>query len=153
MIMVVLCNQSIGQISAILFTSNVKLAIMASQILLCFSLVMSNILFPVRRLHYSIHYLSEFCYLRLTFDSFATALYGFDRCLENEISIVLYEMGISGHMFWQKIIYLILICIALKLFTVLLLIFKINFQLEDNRKLNKVKNKLIDNSKIGFITF
>ena len=95
---------------------------------------MGNIVVPVKRLHYSLQYLSELSYFKLTNDIMMTAIYGFDRCLQNELSVVLYELEISEKMFWRKIFYFILICISFKLFTLLLLIFKISYQFKDNRK-------------------
>ena len=153
MFMLVLYFQSIGQICAILFSSDAKLAIMLAQTILCFLLMSSNVVVPVRLLHYSIQYISEFNFLRLALETIMLVLYGFDRCSESEISVVLYGMGISEQMFSQKIIHLILICILLKLFTLLLLIFKINFYLEDNRRLADNENKLTDYStKVSFLT-
>ena len=133
LLLVILCNQSVGQISAILFSSDPKLAITFATLIFSFGQIMGNILVPVTKLHYSLQYLSELSYFKLAYDSMIISIYGFDRCYENEISLVLYELGIESQMFWQKIIYFIIICFILKLLTILLLIFKINYHLKDNR--------------------
>ena len=145
-ILVILCSESIGQISAILFSNEARLAVTFAFIIHAFSVTAGNILVPVRRLHYSIQYISDLSFLRLAFDTCMTAIYGFDRCNKIEIPVVLKEMGISEQMFWRKIIYFILFCIALKLFTVLLLIFKINYKMKDNRRLKEVENRVLSKS-------
>ena len=109
---------------------------------------MANMVVPINRLHYSIQYLSDLSFSKLTFEAMIASIYGFDRCLQNETSLVLYDLGIDSQMFWRKIIIFIVICIVLKLFTVLLLIFKINYNLKDNR--NKTEEELpINLTKIG----
>ena len=151
LILVIQCNQSVGQISAILFSSDPKLAITFATLIFSFGQIMGNILIPVKRLHYSIQYLSELSYFKLAYDSMIVAIYGFDRCLENEISLVLFGLGIERQMFWQKIIYFVILCIVLKLLTLLLLIFKINYHLKDNRNSSDIEKRLkIRLNKISF---
>ena len=142
LIMVILCSQSIGQISAILFPRDSAIAISFASLILSLCQVLGNILVPVKYLHYSLQQISDISYFKLAYDTMIIAIYGFDRCLENEISLVLYELGIESQMFWRKIIYFILLCIALKSITVLLLIFRINCNLEDNRQSLSIKSEI-----------
>ena len=138
LIIIVSCNQSVGQICAVLFADNPKLSMTIATVMINFLNILGNLLVPMKKLHYSLQFLSEFSYFKLSYESMIISIYGFDRCFENEISIVLYGLGIDGQLFWSNIFKLIIIFVVLKFITISLLYFKINYNLKDNRKEGKI---------------
>ena len=138
----ILCSQSIGQISAILFPNNSAIAISFCAAIFAVVQILSTICVPVKYFHYSLQQISDLSFFKLAYEIIIIAIYGFDRCLENEISLVLYNFRIESQMFWRKIIYFIILCIALKLITLLLIIYKINYHLQDNSQSLNMKREL-----------
>src|SRR5882724_3426885 len=98
-ILVVLCTQSIGTLSAITFPNDTKLSMLfALFIFITFSVLGNNII-PIKGFHYSFKLLSEISFVRLSFESIMIVIYGFGRCGDREISTVLYGMDIEDDMF------------------------------------------------------
>ena len=124
--MAVLCAQSYGHISGILFTGKQNIAILFALILYVFSFVLSNSLVPLKELHYVMQWLSDMSCTKHCFESMIILIYGFDRCPHNHMSLVLFRFGIESTDFLFNCIYLLFDLIILKIITLIILIVKTN---------------------------
>ena len=132
--MVTLCTQSFAQISAIIFSKNPKMAMTLAVIIVFHMNMLGNVLIPMKDTHYALQAMSQLSYFRHSFELIIISIYGFQRCDENSISLVLHEFDIESQNFYNNLFNLVLICIALKAFTIFLLIFKINTFLKTDKK-------------------
>jgi hypothetical protein len=76
----VLCVQSIGRKSGIIFNDNQKTALLFSLALNLVALIFSNCIKSIKEFHYSLQFLSELSYLKLSYESIFLMIYGSDRC-------------------------------------------------------------------------
>ena len=121
-----LCTQSLAQISAIMFTKNIKNAMLISQVVFNLLILTSNGLVPVKTMHYSIQIMTELNYLKITHDFIILNVYGLERCSANQLSSVLYLFNINDDMYWPLINRIIIIVIILKFITFGVFIIKLN---------------------------
>ena len=123
---VVLCAQSYGHISGIIFTVHQNVTLLFAISLALLSFVLSNSLIPLKELHPIMQYLSHMSCMKPSFESMIILNYGFDKCPHNQISLVLHRFGIESSDFWFNCILLLFDLIILKIITLILLIVKIN---------------------------
>ena len=122
----VLCAQSYGHMSGIIFSGQQNIAILFAISLNVLSFVLSNSLIPRKELHWIMQYLSDMSCTKHSFESLIILNYGFDRCSQNQISLVLHRFGIESTDFWFNCIYLLFNLIILKTLTLIILIVKTN---------------------------
>ncbi|CAG2112774.1 unnamed protein product [Medioppia subpectinata] len=106
-LLVIMCTQSVSQLSAILFANEPKMALMFAIMSQTIMLILGNSLIPVKELHYTMQVFSQFSYIRLSFECMVIMIYGFDRCQGNQVSTVLYGLEIDDDQFWTNIVQLI----------------------------------------------
>jgi hypothetical protein len=80
----------------------------------------------IKEFHYSLQWLSELSYYKLSFESILIMIYGFDRCASDEFSTILYGFNIEDKKFWPNVRKLFIILIVLKLIALIALILKTN---------------------------
>ncbi|CAG2105241.1 unnamed protein product [Medioppia subpectinata] len=114
-LLVVMCSQSVAQLSALMFINERKVAL--SLAILCQSMIilLGNNLIPVKELHYTLQWLSSLSYCRVSYECIMIMIYGFDRCQGDNVSTVLYVLGIDDDQFWPNIFQLVYIYVLLKL--------------------------------------
>lgn len=122
----VLCSQSLGHISGIIFNNDQKIALLFSITLLMITIILGNSIIPIKEFHYSLQWLSELSYHKLSFESILIMIYGFDRCASDEFSTILYGFDIEDKKFWPNVRKLFVIFIVLKFISLIALILKTN---------------------------
>ena len=132
--MVVLCSQRVAQISAIICPNNSKLAMTIAILIITTLIVLGNNLVPIKKFHYFLQALSDLSFIKYSFELIILSIYGFNRCSQSDISLVLYEFGIESQVFWSNVISLLIIFIVLKLITIFSLGLKINHFLKDRKQ-------------------
>ena len=83
--------------SAILFTRNIPIAMLISQVMLNLN-VLTNSLIPINTTHYSLGILSELRFMKFTHDFIILNEYGMGRCSPGQVSTVLYAFNIDDNM-------------------------------------------------------
>ncbi|CAG2112831.1 unnamed protein product [Medioppia subpectinata] len=114
-LLVIWCTQSVAQISAILYIDEPTLALVLALMAQSVVLMLGNNLIPVKELHYTLQALSQLSYSRLSFECIMIIIYGLGRCPGDQLSTVLYELGIDDGQFWPNIIRLCGVCVLLKI--------------------------------------
>jgi NADH:ubiquinone oxidoreductase subunit 2 (subunit N) len=125
-LLTVLCSQCLGHISGILFNNDQKISLLFAISIHLIVLIFSNSLIPIKEFHYSLQWLSEFSYIKHSFESILIMIYGFDRCLSQKFSAVLYKFDIDDKMFWSNSRNLLLVFIGMRFISLIVLIIKTN---------------------------
>ncbi|CAG2107739.1 unnamed protein product [Medioppia subpectinata] len=89
-LLVILCMQSVAQISALAFINEPKLALILALTVFVVTLTLGNNLIPVKELHYTLQAVSQVSYIRLAYECLMITIYGFDRCQGDQMSTVLF---------------------------------------------------------------
>ncbi len=134
---VVFCTQCVARIGAIIAPEDTKLALVLAMMINSGFIVMGNNVIPSKQLHYSIKMLSSISYVKYAFEINMIAIYGFNRCDENQISTVLNSFEVETEKFWPNVIYLIIICCLFKSIVFLILILKTNSSFVRTQSLEK----------------
>jgi len=119
----VLCSQSLGHISGIIFNNNLKIALVLTVALQILFVILGNFLIPIKEFHYSLQLLSEFSYIKYSFECIVIMIYGFNRCSSEKFSVVLYKLDVEDEKFWSNL-YLLLLFIAMRFISLIALIMK-----------------------------
>ncbi|CAG2111844.1 unnamed protein product, partial [Medioppia subpectinata] len=101
-LLVIMCTQSVSQLSALLFMNEPKVTLIFAILIQVVTVFLGNSLIPVKELHYTLQALSHLSYSRLSFECFVIMIYGLDRCQAPQISTVLYGMEIDDYIFWPN---------------------------------------------------
>ncbi|XP_054165107.1 ATP-binding cassette sub-family G member 1-like [Oppia nitens] len=83
-----LSAQSWAQISAIIFRKDTKVSQTFAITVFFMACLLCNTIVPLQDLHYSLQLLSNFAYLKYSYESVILAIYGFGRCSDNDINTV-----------------------------------------------------------------
>ncbi|CAG2114195.1 unnamed protein product, partial [Medioppia subpectinata] len=116
-LLVILCMQSVAQLSALAFVNEPKLGLTLAIIVFVVTATLGNNLISVKQLHYTLQAVSQLSCIRLAYECLMMTIYGFDRCQGNQMSTVLYAMSIDDDEFWPNIINLVLVTVTLKALT------------------------------------
>jgi len=122
----VLCSQSLGHISGIIFSNNLKIALLMTASLQLLAVILSNSLIYLKEFHYSLQWFSELSYVKHSFESILVMIYGFNRCSPDKISVILYKYDINDQTFWSNSIKLFLLFIFLRYMSLIALMLKTN---------------------------
>ena len=122
----VLCAQSLGHISGIVFSANQNTAILFSIGLMISFVFVGNYLIPFKEIPRLFQYLGQLSFIKHSFESIVILNYGFDRCSDNQLSLVLHRFGIETKDYEFNCIYLLFDLICLKIIALIILIFKTN---------------------------
>ena len=133
MTITVFCTQSIGHIENIIFRDNLKTCLLFGVASSLIMYLLSNFMVPIKELHYSLQWLSDFNVFKLHMECILILFYGFDRCLEDEFSSVLYFYGITDGDFYKNTRILIFLFILLRFLTLITFVLKMN-PMSNNKK-------------------
>jgi hypothetical protein len=122
----ILSIQSVGHIIGILFSENVRIAIICSVGYGLFIFFLSNFLIPIQELHYTLQWLSNLSMTKLIFECMVILFYGFDRCTDRELSSIMYLLELEDYTFYTNARLLIFQFIFLRSLTLLTLSIKVN---------------------------
>jgi len=126
MLFSVLCSQSLGHISGIIFNNDLKIALLMTAGLQLLAVILSNSLIYLKEFHYSLQWLSELSHVKHSFESILIMIYGFNRCPSDKISIILYKYDLNDDMFWGNSNNLFLLFIAMRFMSLIALMIKTN---------------------------
>ena len=122
----VLCAQSFGHLSGIIFSDNTTVAVFVSVAFYLVSSNLSNIFIPLNDFHYVFKAISNLSFLKHSINCILLKIYGFGRCSDKQFSLILYKYDISEDIFTESLLNLIFILILLKFLTLYILILKTN---------------------------
>ena len=140
------CMESLAQLSAVISSGEAKLSLLNSIFFFILMLFLGNCFVPLKELHYSLQILSSLSFLKYGFESIILIIYGFDRCSEDQISTVLYSLGIKTQDFWPNIIILIILCFFYKFITLFALITR--NRMSHAKKYGNFQANIVFNNKI-----
>jgi ABC-type Mn2+/Zn2+ transport system ATPase subunit len=122
-----LYTQSLGSLFGIIFHKSDKTSLMMAIGTYSFLSLLCNFFIPVKDFNDVIETLSEFSYCKYELNSVLIAIYGFDRCPQNQTSIVLHNFDINDDdIYWKYARYLIYNFTAIKLLGLIALIVVVN---------------------------
>jgi hypothetical protein len=122
----ILCVQSLGHLIGIILCDNAKIAVFVSVNVFVFLLQFANFIIPIKKLHYTLQWLSSLSTHKLIFESMIILLYGFDRCADRQFSGILYVFGVDDNDFFINAWILIFQFIFLRSLALIALIVKTN---------------------------
>ena len=120
------CAQGLGFLSGIIFLKSDLLAILFSIILYSNCSLFSNFHMRTNDFKPWLQILTNFSFMKFSFNSILSILYGFDRCPSDQSSIILYKFGVKDDILWNNIIILIIYALILRISGFFILYFKIN---------------------------
>jgi ABC-type lipoprotein export system ATPase subunit len=142
-----LCIQGLGYLIGIIFIEYEQIAMVIAIGLQLNLIFFCNYFILVKDMPKLFQLISEIFYLKYTFNSGLIAIYGFDRCSSDELSIIFYRFGLSDEQFWPNAQYLMIYFIALRILAFIALYIK------TNTFFNRSKPKKITEDLINSIKF
>ena len=108
-LLVLLCIQSVAQISAILSPDNVKLAWLYTFLYHFSMFLLGNIFVQIKDFHYALKMASSFSYPKYAYNTYFLIIYGFNRCSDDQFSGVLLSYDLDDQDFWPSMFHLIVL--------------------------------------------
>jgi ABC-type lipoprotein export system ATPase subunit len=121
-----LCTQGLGYLIGIIFIEYEQIAIVIAIGIHLNTIFFCNYFILVKDMPKLFQLISEISYLKYTFHSGLIAIYGFDRCSSDELSLTFYRFGLSDEQFWPNAQYLIIYFISLRILSFIVLYIKTN---------------------------
>ena len=100
----VLCAQSFGHLSGIIFSDNTTVAVFVSVAFYLVSSNLSNIFIPLNDFHYVFKAISNLSFLKHSINCILLKIYGFGRCSEDQFSLILYKYNISDDIYTESLL-------------------------------------------------
>ena len=118
--------QSISHVLGILASDNIRVGVFTLVGVIMISFMFSNILIPIKELHYSLQVFSNLATLKLLIESLMILFYGLDRCSDREFSYILSILNIEDKDLYMNIYLLIAQFFLFRAIALLILMYKAN---------------------------
>ena len=118
--------QGLGHVLGIMSVGNVRMAVSSIVSLLIFLVLFSNVLIPVKELHYSFQLLSYLAPVKLIDESIFILLYGMDRCSDTEFAFILKLLDIEDKDLYINISLLVFQFFLFRAIALILFLLKVN---------------------------
>ena len=118
--------QTIAQIVGIIFSDNQRLAVFSSVGAFILSFLLSNFTIPTKEVHYFIKGVSNLSTIKLILESILIIQYGFDRCDDKELSLVLYTHGVHNQHLFINLRLLFFQFVFFRIISLIVILLKVN---------------------------
>ena len=135
--------QSIGHVLGILTADDTRIGVFTIIGTFIFSFMFSNVLVPVKELHYSLQALSNLASLKLLIESVMIEFYGLGRCSDREFSYILFILDIDDKDLYINLYLLFIQFFIFRGIALIVLLLKVNPIVKSNKVL-KEREKLIE---------